>query len=120
MAREEGGDPRRSTGPLRLPLFRAHKALMRLLQHVEKAVKEKDKLRQREEGMRAFWGIDSISAFTMLVRAHAQFTADFCTMCTSFPFDHEIEWTITNVDEAWNFQSRHNPFIQGDGSPRSN
>ena len=39
---------------------RVHKALMRLLQHVEKALKEKDKLRQREEGIRAFLGIDSV------------------------------------------------------------
>ena len=54
MAREEGGNPRRSTGPPRQPLFRAHKALVRVLQHVEKALKEKEKLRQREEGIRAF------------------------------------------------------------------
>ena len=124
MAREEGGDPRRSTGPPRQPLFRAHKTLVRILQHVEKALKEKDKLRQREYGIRAFWGIDSINAFTMLVRTHedivlreGQFTADFCTMYTSFPFDLMIERTITAVDEAWEFQSRQNPFIQVDGSP---
>ena len=53
MAREEGQ-----------PLFRVQKTLVRLLQHVEKGL---NKLRQREEGIRAFWGIDSINAFTMLV-----------------------------------------------------
>ena len=101
MARDEGGDSRRSTGPPRQPLFKAHKALVGLLQQVEKALKEKDKLRQREEGIRAFWGIDSINTFTMLVHTHedivlreGQFTADFCTMYTSFPLDLMIERTI--------------------------
>ena len=122
MARKEGGDPRRSTGQPRQPLFKAHKALVGLLQQVEKALKEKDKLRQRKEGIRAFWGIDSINAFTMLVRTHeyivlreGQFTADFCTMYV-LPV-RPNDRTIMAVDEAWEFQSRQNPFIQVDGSP---
>ena len=47
VAREEGGDPWRSADPPGQP----HKALMWLLQHVAKALKEKYKLRQREEGI---------------------------------------------------------------------
>ena len=81
---------------------------------MEKTLKEKDELHQREEGIRAFWGID-ISTSTMVVRTHedivlreGQFTADFCIMYTSFPFDLMIERTIMAVDEAWAFQSRQN------------
>ena len=87
---------------------------MRRLKYVEKALKEKDTLRQRGEGIRVFWGIDSISAFMMRVRTHedivlreGQFTADACPLCTSFPFDPVFERTILTVEFlAWEFRSR--------------
>jgi hypothetical protein len=46
----------RRPGPPRQPLFRAHKELVRLLQEVEKSLLEKDKLRQANEGVKAYWG----------------------------------------------------------------
>ena len=53
----------------------------------------------------------------MLVRTHddnvlreGQFTADFCAMYTSFPFDLMIKRAIMAVDEAWEFQSRQPVF----------
>ena len=81
-------------------------------------------MRQSEEGIRAFWGIDSINAFTRLVRTHqdivlreGQFTADFTTMYTSFPFANMMERTMQAIDEAWEFQSRQSPSMQVDGAP---
>ncbi len=120
MSREEGApDRQKSSGPPRQPLYEAHKALVKILQHVEKTLKEIDKIRQSQEGIRAMWGIDSISAFTRLVRTHSdivlkegQFTADFCTMYTSFTFEHVIQRTLQAIDEAWTFGSRNNPSIQ--------
>ena len=65
MGRNVGRDPRCATGPPQQSLFRADKPLVRRLQHIENG-----KLRQREEGTQAFWGINSISAFPLLVRTH--------------------------------------------------
>ena len=83
---------------------------MRILQLVEDALREKDNIRLSEEGIKAFWGIDSVNAFTRMVRAHSdivlangQETVDFCTMYTSFPFKAMIERTIYAIDEAWDF-----------------
>ena len=103
----------RISGPPRQPLFDAHKALVKILQHVEQVLKEKDRLRQQREGIRAFWGIDSVFSFTRLVRSHAevvaqqgQFTADFRTMYTSFNFNDMISRTMYAVQEAWGFQKQ--------------
>ena len=102
--------PSKPAGPPRQPLYEAHKALVRILQLVEDALREKDKIRLSEEGIKAFWGIDSVNAFTRMVRAHSdivlangQETVDFCTMYTSFPFKAMIERTIYAIDEAWDF-----------------
>ena len=59
------------SGPPRQPLYEAHKALVRILQFVEKVLKEKDMERQQKEGIRAYWGIDSVLAFTLLVRSNS-------------------------------------------------
>ena len=74
-------------------------------------LKQKDQVRQRQEGIHAFWGIDSVSAFTRLVRSHAdvivqqdQYTADFCTMYTSFDFNLMISRTLQAAEEAWHYQ----------------
>jgi len=116
---------RKQVGPPRQPLFFAHKTLVRLLQHVEEALKEKDKERMSNEGIKAFWGIDSISAFTRLARSHAdevvrngQFTADFCTMYTSFPFTSMISRTLEAVKEAWEYRAKEAP-MPIDGSTHS-
>ena len=97
---------------------------MRLLQHVEKTLKEKDTQRQVNEGIKAFWGIDSINAFTRLVRTnpdavlqHGQTTADFCTMYTAFPFDTMIGRTMESVNEAFEFQHIRNPPPASKGKP---
>ena len=101
------------SGPPRQPLFDAHKSLVKLLQIVEHTLKEKDQLRQQQEGIKAFWGIDSVFAFTRLVRSHSdlvvqqgQFTADFCTMYTSFSFNDMVSRTMSAVQEAWDFQKQ--------------
>ena len=108
-----GVEVERMLGPPRQPLFDAHKALVKILQHVELVLLEKDQLRQRQEGIRAFWGIDSVFAFTRLVRSHAdlvaqqgQFTADFCNMYTSFSFSDMVSRTMHAVQEAWDFQKQ--------------
>jgi len=100
----------RALGPPRQPLYEAHKALVRMLQHIEIVLKQKDQIRQRQEGIHAFWGIDSVSAFTRLVRSHAdvivqqdQYTADFCTMYTSFDFNLMISRTLQAAEEAWHY-----------------
>ena len=109
-------DSRRRPGPPRQPLYDAHKALVRVLQHVERVLKDKDVKRQADEGIKAFWGIDSIAAFTRMIRArpdavlqHGQMTADFCTMYTSFPFASMIERTMISVAEAFQQQTESNP-----------
>jgi hypothetical protein len=102
--------PSKPAGPPRQPLYEAHKVLVRILQHIEDALREKDQIRQSEEGIKAFWGIDSVNAFTRMVRANADVvlkngmeTVDFCTMYTSFPFRSMIDRTLMAVDEAWDF-----------------
>ena len=52
-------------------------------------------------------------AFTRLVRSHSdlvvqqgQFTADFCTMYTSFSFNDMVSRTMSAVQEAWDFQKQ--------------
>jgi len=103
----------RPSGVPRQPLYDAHKALVCILQEVEKVLKEIDQQRMRVEGIRGFWGIDSVNAFTRLVRSHSdlvvaqgQYTADFCTMYTAFEFDHIILRTMVAVEEAWTYQRR--------------
>ena len=99
--------------------------MVKLLQGVEKTLIEKDRERQANEGIHAFWGIDSIGAFTRLVRAHpdvvlneGQLTADFATMYTSFAFDAMIQRTMEAVEEAWTYeQERSPPMITGDQRP---
>ena len=114
----------RPAGPPRQPLYEAHKALVRILQHVEDALREKDKIRQSEEGIKAFWGIDSVNAFTRMVRAHpdvvlanGQETVDFCTMYTSFPFRSMTDRTLYAVDEAWDFVIQRETEMAIDGAP---
>ena len=120
--REATGKP---AGPPRQPLYEAHKALVRILQHIEDALREKDKIRQSEEGIKAFWGIDSVNAFTRMVRANAdvvlqngQETVDFCTMYTSFPFRSMIDRTISAIEEAWDFATQQDAGMAIDGTPR--
>ena len=87
-------DSRRSISPPRQPLYFAHKELVKLLQHVEHSLKEKDTLRQIHEGVKAYWGIDSIRAFTAMARTnpdailrHGQITA-FLHHVYGFPLWH--------------------------------
>ena len=115
--------PSRPAGPPRQPLYEAHKALVRILQHVEDALKDKDKIRQSDEGIKAFWGIDSVNAFTRMVRANAdvvlkngQVTVDFCTMYTSFPFRSMCDRTLSAIDEAWDFVTQREAGMAEDGA----
>ena len=117
-------DSRRPSGPLRQPLYHAHKELVRLLQQVEKTLLEKDKLRQVNEGVKAFWGIDSTRAFPAMVRTnpdaileHGQMTADFCTMYTAFPFNTMISRTMESIGEAFAFEREKHPPLEVDGAP---
>jgi len=119
---QPGQEARRRAGPPRQPLYDAHKTLVRLLQQVEKTLLEKDRLREVQEGIKAFWGIGSISAFARLVRTnpeavlqHGQKTADFCTMYTAFPFDVMIGRTMESVTEAFDFERERNPPPMSDG-----
>ena len=98
-------------GPPRQPLYEAHKALVSILQAIEGVLKEIDQQRLQLEGVKAYWGIDSVNSFTRLVRSHSdlilhqgQYTADFCTMYTSFEFAHIISRTMQAVQEAWGYQ----------------
>ena len=117
---------RRPPGPPRQPLYHAHKELVRLLQQVEKTLLDKDKLRQANEGVKAFWGIDSIRAFTAMVRTnpdvileHGQITADFCTMYTAFPFNTMINRTMESIGEAFTFEhEKHPPLVVDGAAPR--
>ena len=119
-------DSRRPAGPPRQPLYYAHKELVRLLQQVENALREKDKLRQASEGVKALWGIDSIRAFTAMVRTnpgvilqHGQTTADFCTMYTAFPFGTMIGRTMESIGEAFAFWREKHPPLEVDGAPQA-
>ena len=110
----------KSPGPPRQPLYDAHKTLCRLLQQVEKTLKEVDKDRQASEGIKAFWGIDSIQAFTVMVRTNpttilenGQQTADFTTMYTSFPFEVIIERVVCSLSEASLEWMKRNPRPEG-------
>ena len=88
-----------------------------MLQAVETSLREKDESRQRLEGIKCFWGIDSISTFTQLARTHTdnilthgQITADFTTMYTAFTFDAIISRTIAAASEAWShWETHHRP-----------
>ena len=120
MARKEGGGPRRSTGPQRQPMFAAD---------FEERGEGREGNAKMESEPSGFWNVDSISAFTMLIHTHedivlpeGQFTVDFCTTYTPFPFELKIKRRAMAMtmaaNEAWEFQSRQNPFsIQVDGSP---
>ena len=99
--------------------------MVKLLQGVEKTLIEKNRERQANEGIHAFWGIDSIGAFTRLVRAHpdvvlkeGQLTADFATMYTSFAFNAMIQRTMEAVEVAWTYEQECSPpMITGDQQP---
>ena len=102
----------------------AHKLLVSLLKTVEDTLSEKDKERQLREGVKAYWGIDSVSAFTRMVRTHSddilksgQLTADFCTMYTSFPFSIMLRNTVEAIEEAWEYRSKQPPTSSCDGAP---
>jgi hypothetical protein len=95
---------------------------VKLLQQIEHSLKEKDKLRQIHEGVKAYWGIDSIRPFTAMVRTnpdaileHGQITADFCTMYTAFPFGTMISRTMESIGEAFAFYRDKHPPPAGDG-----
>ena len=115
-------------GPPRQPLFEAHKALVKMLQAVEKTLLEADLERQQSQGVRAFWGIDSVESFTRLVRSnvatvlqHLQFTADFATMYTSFPFSLMVSRAVTAIEEAWLYhQQHHYPLLPDTSASLSN
>ena len=84
------------------------KTLVRMLLHIEVVLKQKDQVSQRHDVFMLFW-IDSVSTFTRLVRSHAdvivpqdQYTADFCTLYTSFDFELMID--IQAAEEAWHYQ----------------
>jgi len=60
------------------------------------------------DGIKAFWGIYRISDLTTTVRTnpqailvHGQMTADFTTMCTSFPFELIIHRVVASLAEAF-------------------
>ena len=102
--------PEKAKEPPRQPFYALNKALVQLLKHVESALKEKDELRQQREGLKAFWGIDSVESFVRMVRTHSKDilaggleTADFTTMYTAFTFDAIIERTMLSATEAWGF-----------------
>ena len=87
---------------------------------------EKDKLRQASEGVKTFWGIDSIRAFTAMVRTnpevilqHGQTTADFCSIKTAFHFGAMIGRTMESVGESFAFwREKHHP-LEVDGAPQA-
>ena len=96
--------------PPRQPLYALNKALVSVLKHIEKALREKDEIRQLREGIKAFWGIDSVESFVRMVRTHSTDilaggleTADFTTMYTAFTFDAIIDRTMQSAQEAWAF-----------------
>ena len=93
-----------------------NKALVKLLQKVEDALKEEDEVCQEKEGIKAYWGIDSVTAFTQLVRTHTKevlqhgmVTADFNTMYTSFSFKDIKDRTGASLDFAWAYWAREHP-----------
>ena len=87
---------------------------------------EKDKLRQASEGVKTFWGIDSIRAFTAMVRTtpevilqHGQTTADFCSIKTAFHFGAMIGRTMESVGEVFAlWREKHHP-LEVDGAPQA-
>ena len=83
-----------------------------MLKHVERTLIEKDEERQQKEGVKCFWGIDSVVSFTQLVRthteeiaAHGQLAADFTNMYTSFPHDLIVARIRDSAAEAWQWQA---------------
>jgi len=96
--------------PPRQPLYHLNKTLVMLLKQVESVLKEKDEIRQQTEGIKAFWGIDSVESFVRMVRSHSReilagglSTADFTTMYTAFTFDAIVSRTMESAREAWEF-----------------
>ena len=62
-----------------------------MLDHVGSTLQKLDESRQRETGLRCYWPINSVNAFTRYLRVHAaeiaqhgMATYDFSTMYTSF------------------------------------
>ena len=112
--------------PPRQPLYHLNKTLVGLLKSIEEALKEKDERRQQEEGVKAFWGIDSVEAFVRMVRSSAPDylrggleTVDFTTMYTSFSFDSIISRTLESAREAWEFvRNTKAPLGMDDPQPR--
>eukprot|EP00906_Rhabdomonas_costata_P003576 RCo005438 len=87
-------------------------------------LREVDKERQANEGIKAFWGIDRISDFTNMVRTnpqaildHGQQTADFTTMYTSFPFEAIIKQVGTSMGEAFLAWATKHPYPEGSDAP---
>ena len=96
-----------------------------MLQLIEKALIEKDEDRQQRTGVKCFWGIDSVSAFTQLVRTHTseiatqgQTAADFTNMYTSFPHDLIVARIRESASEAWAWKSATDgPIVADDTQP---
>ena len=96
--------------PPRQPLYHLNKALVQVLQHLERTLKEKDEERQQVMGIKAVWGIDSVESFVRMVRTHTGEilaggleTVDFTTMYTAFPFEAIINRTMQAAQEAWEY-----------------
>ena len=110
-AQSEGGEEQaEKKEPPRQPMYALNKALVALLKNVEGALREKDEERQQKEGIKAFWGIDSVESFVRMIRTHTPDilgggleTADFTTMYTAFTFDTIINRTMLSAQEAWAF-----------------
>ena len=62
---------------------------------------EEDKLRQREEGIRAFWGIHSISAFTMLVHTHGDIVLRERNPFIEVDGESLFQLTLTPKEWSW-------------------
>ena len=108
--------PQRQKGPPRQPLYHLNKALVDICQVIERALRDKDERRQATEGVKAFWGIDSVGSFTQMVRTHKQeivthgmVCADFDTMYTAFRFGDIISRTMESFDEALAWQASQDP-----------
>ena len=74
-----------------------------------------------EDGIKAFWGIESVGAFTRMVRTskeevqtHGQKTADFCTMYTSLPFATIINNVKDSIQEAYEHERSVNRPLEVD------
>ena len=109
-------------GPPRSPTYFMCKALVKMLNVAIHTLRELDETRHAETGLKCFWGIDSVNAFTRMVRANADMvvrhglsTYDFTTMYTSFSQATLIRNAMVSLTEAFEYEASKAP--PGQGAP---